>query len=153
MQLLTLSSPFHMAVFYNILAGLFVWKPDYLNCKHAARLADSDPGGANTHMQTHVCCTLMAYRWKMAPSVPHFIFLQLSLADTCTLRVDVPLYDCESVRVLVCVCVCTHLCIEWFMSPGKVRRCHSGSITMANWPWPCFEPPSQDCLLVPPWST
>ncbi len=44
----------YLAVFYNILSGLFVCRPACLNCKHAARLADSTPKGASTLTQTHV---------------------------------------------------------------------------------------------------
>ena len=51
----------------------------------------------------------MAWRWKMAPSVAHFI--SLSLADACTLCMCMCRFEPQSVCVCVCVCVCACVCV------------------------------------------
>lgn len=152
MQLLTLSSPLHMAVFYNILAGLFVWQPDYLNCKHAARLADSDPGGANAHMQTHMCA---APSWRIDEKWPPpcpilfssgFLLLIHALCVWMCCYMTVNLYVC----LCVCFCVCAHICV-------KSDACHQAKwevVTRGVLPWqidpgPALNPPHRTACWCP----
>lgn len=157
-QVLTLSSSFHLVVFYNILSGLFVCQPVCLTCKHAARLADSNPNGAHTDMHMRACahtCTTPSRRidekWPLP--VPYFIFIEFLLLMhalcMCTCQL------CQSIMSNMCVWirVCAHTCAGSVKNdachPAKWEVVAEGALPCQDGLGPAVNPTSQDGLPGP----